>query len=247
MNNSRDFTCQGIILKVNKYKESHAIFRVLTPEYGVIQCSVRGLNNRKSSLSCTISNLNYLNLELLKSTNSDIYIVKNAQLKSALAYVTNYETLQYQSAGVELFTKIENYLEEDYINLFRLLLSYLTYLPTIKKNQVAIFWRFIINYYHILGIPLNLQECSECQQKLSETLYYSLDNNAMICSNCAIGHKVKYISENAQQILKQLPTIGKVLDSINIDNATKKEINEILLSHLSHSLHKDFILKSISL
>lgn len=243
---SREFTCEGIVLRVIKYKESHAIFRFLTPEYGVIQCSVKGLSNKKSSLAGTISNLNYLNLELTKSGNSDIYIIKNAQLISSLADVNNYETFTYQSAGVELFTKIDNYLEEDYPKLFQLLLTYINYIPTIKKNQVAIFWRFIIHYYHILGIPFNLSECSECSQKFTETLYYSLDNHAVICSNCATNQKTKYLSLGAQLILRQLPSIGKVIETIEISEQTKKEINEILLSHLSHSLHKDIYLRSIN-
>ena len=244
---SREITCEGIILRVIKYKESHAIFRLLTPEYGVIQCSVKGLNTKKSSLSGTISNLNYLNLELTKLANNDIYIIKNAQLISSLADVTNYETFKYQSAGVELFTKIDNYLEEDYSKLFHLLLTYINYLPTIKKNQIAIFWRFIIHYYHILGIPFNLIECSECNQKFTDALYYSLDNHAVICSNCALNQQTKHITLAAQLILKQLPTIGNVLDTIDINEQTKKEINEILLSHLSHSLHKDIYLRSINL
>ncbi len=247
MSKSKELTCEGIVLRVIKYKESHAIFRFLTPEYGVIQCSVRGLTNKKSTLSGTISNLNYLNLELSQAMNSDIFLVKNAQLISSLADVSNYETFKYQSAGVELFTKIDNYLEEDFVKLFRLLLTYLTYLPTIKRNHIAIFWRFIIHYYHIIGIPFNLLECSECHELFTQRVFYSLDNHAMICSDCAIAHKTKLISQEAQLLLKQLPTIGKVLDVINIDEKTKKEINEILLSHLSHSLHKDIYLKSINL
>lgn len=246
MNNQREITCEGIILRVIKYKENHAIFRFLTPEYGVIQCSVKSLNSKKSSLSGTISNLNYLNLELSKTANNDIYIVKNAHLISSLADVHNYETFKYQSAGGELFTKIDNYLEEDFVKLFRLLLTYLTYIPTVKNNQITIFWRFIMQYYHILGISLNLVECSECQKKFLENIYYSLDNHALICAECSNSHKIKHISLSAQQLLKQLPTIGKVIDIIKIDEQTKKEINEILLSHLSHSLHKDIYLKSIT-
>jgi DNA repair protein RecO len=247
MSNSREFTCQGIVLRVIKYKENHAMVRFLTPEYGAIQCSVRGLSNKKNSLAGTISNLNYLDLELSQSSNSDIYLIKNAQLISSLANVQNYDCFKYQSAGVELFTKIDNYLEEDFVKLFQLLLSYLTYLPTIKKNQIAIFWRFVIHYFYILGIALNLNECPECQQKFSGTFTYSLDYNAFLCTSCALQHKTKHISLNAQQILKELPTIGNIIESIDIEEETKKEINEILLSHLSHSLHKDFILKSISL
>lgn len=247
MNNSRDFTCEGIILRVIKYKESHAIFRFLTPEYGVIQCSVKGLTNKKSTMSGTISNLNHLDLELTKAANSDIYLIKNAHLISSLADVSNYETFRYQSAGVELFTKIDNYPEEDFAAIFRLLLTYLTFLPTIKKNQVAIFWRFIIHYYHILGIHFNLQVCSECQQEFSETICYSLDDHALICTKCSENHTTKCISLAAQQLLKELPTIGKVINTITIDDQIKKEINEILLSHLSLSLHKDIYLKSINI
>jgi len=245
MNKNRNISCEGIVLRVIKYKNHHAIFPFITPNYGVIQCSVRGLNNVKSNLAGAISNLNYLNLELTKPGSSDIYNVKNADLISPLANVNNLECFKYQSAGGELFTKIDSYLEEDYAELFRLLLNYLTFLPTIKKNQIAIFWRFLIHYYYILGIPFNLQECSECHEKLVDSIYYSFDNHSLVCPNCASVHKIKQITVNTQNLLKQLPTIGKIIEEITIDEPTKKEINEILLSHLSHSLNKEFYLRSI--
>ena len=247
MSKSRDITCEGIVLRVIKYKNSHAIFRFITPEYGVIQCSVKGLSSKKNNLSGTISNLNYLNVELTKLPDNDIFILKNAHLITALADVDNYECFRFQSAGGEIFTKIENYLEEDYAPLFRLLLNYLTFLPSVPTNQIVIFWRFLIHYYYLLGIPLNLKECSECSQSFTSSLYYSLDNHALICSNCNSNHKTKIISPQAQSLLKQLPSIGRILDKLSIDLQTKKEINEILLSHLSHSLHKDIFLKSINL
>jgi len=240
-------TCEGIVLRVIKYKNHHAMFRFITPDNGVIQCSVTGLNNSKKNFSGVISNLNYLNLELTKPANSEIYNVKNAHLISALADVNNYACFKYQSAGGELFTKIENYLEEDYADLFRLLLNYLGYLPKIKTNQIAIFWRFLIHYYHILGIPINLQACSECNQKLTESIYYSLNNHALICSNCAPKHQVKSITPNSQTLLIQLPTIGRIIDDLSINEQEKKEINELLLAHLSHSLHKDITLKSLGI
>lgn len=246
MRKSNEIACEGIVLRVIRYKDSQAIFKFLTPSHGVIQCAVRGMRNKKSNYLGVICNLNYLNLELTRHSNSDIYSLKNAHLISSLANLENYETFKYQCAGTEMFTKIVNYVEDDYAKLFHLLLTFLSYITTVKKNQITIFWRFLIKYYELLGIPFSLNSCSECQRKLSRGIGYSLDNNALICSECSLGQQVKIISPNAQELFLVLPYIGNLLDSLNIEENTKKEINEILLCHLSHSLHKDVYLKSLN-
>lgn len=246
MNRQANITCEGIVLRVIRYKNSHAIFKFITPDLGVIQCSVKGLNNKKSNLTGTISNLNYLNLELSKVPQNDIYSLKGAHLITALADVNNYESIKYQSAGCELFCKIDSYLEEDYLALFKLLLNYLNYIPSLKKNHITIFWRFLIRYYYILGIPLEISKCNECKRSYGEAIFYSLDNNNLICEECAQNQKTRMISQKAYAILQKLPNVGNIINEFTIDDETKKEINRIMLSHLSHSLHKDINLKSIS-
>lgn len=245
MNKQSDITCEGIILRVIRYKNSHAIFKFITPNLGIIQCSVKGLTNKKNNLSGTISNLNYLNLELSKVRSSDIYNLKGAHLITTLAAVNDYESFKYQSAACELFTKIDDYLEEDYLSLFRLLLNYLNFIPSVGKNHIALFWRFLIHYYYILGIPFDLLKCNECSQLYSDSLFYSLDSKSLVCPDCAMNQNILSISKEAQKILLQLPSIGNIINQVTIEDATKKEINKILLSHLSHSLHKDIYLKSI--
>ncbi len=246
MTNQSEISCEGIVLRVIKYKNSHAIFKFITPNLGIIQCSARSLSNKKNNLAGTIANLNYLNIELKKQANNDIYILKNAHLISSLADTGNYESFKYQSAASELLTRIDSYLEEDFLNLFRLLLNYLNFIPSIAKNHIVIFWRFLLHYYHILGIPINLHKCSECNNVYTQSLFYSLDNYSLICDSCAINHKVKIISKDAQNLLLKLPSIGNIINEIELSAELKKEINQILMSHLSHSLHKDINLKSIS-
>ena len=248
MSKPHEIACEGIVLRVIKYKDSQAIFKFLTPNYGVIQCAVKGLRNTKSSYAGIICNLNYLNLELTSHNNSDIYFLKNAHLISSLADLENYETFKYQCAGAEIFTKIDSYNEEDYAKLFHLLLTFLSYISTVKKNQITIFWRFLIKYYDILGIPFSLNNCSECHERLCDTtVCYSLENNALVCSKCSLNQQVQTITPDAQAVFLVLPYIGNVLNSITIEDNIKQEINDLLLYHLSLSLHKDVYLKSLCL
>jgi len=54
--------------------------------------------------------------------------------------------------------------------------KYLNYIKTVKRNGIAIFWRFLLRIYKIYGISLDLQTCVICERFFGEiSVYYPLN------------------------------------------------------------------------
>ena len=248
MTSKRELTVEGVILRIIKFKESSVIVKILTPKLGLIDASIRGFRKKNSPYIGIISNLNYITFELYKSPDNELYIVKSASLISPLSATNNYDIMIYQSAGAEIMMKLPIHEEKDTPKTFHLLVKYLDYLRGCKSNAIAIFWRFLLRYYSYLGTPLKTTLCCDCGVQLRDNFFYSIDDNSLVCSNCKFenNHSIKLISTEATAILLQLPYIGNVLTELEINNALKREITQLLLFHISHSLHKDVYLKSIS-
>jgi DNA repair protein RecO len=242
-----DLVLEGVILRIVRYKDSKAIVSIITPDLGLIQASITRFRSKKSNLVGTVSILNYVKFEAGKSSSSDFYSVRNVELISTLAYSKNYTTYLYQSAAAELLSKVQNYPNEDLAQLFHLLVTYLSYIQKVTKNQVVIYWRFVIKYFSVLGIPLELSKCSECHTRLETGFIYASDNHGFVGPECREHHQVKStnVSAEAQDILLKLPQIGNFIDDLEISESVIREINKLLLLHISTTLHKDIYLRSL--
>ena len=192
-----------------------------------------------------IEYLNEIDCELHKS--GDWYILKSAQLKKSYLYGTNYEKSKYLYASIEIINQIIFH-KEDSEKIYKLLKDYLDYQLNIEINHVAIFWRFILKLFDIIGIKLCLHQCSICKKTDSKIVAYAPTKHGFICEHCFLTNKkvsaIK-LSENTQKIFSIIYSIGNYLENIKIDDKTINEINNIFLSHLQANFDKQFYLKSL--
>ncbi len=237
---------EGIIIKIVRYRDSKAIVHIITPEHGVIQAHVTGIRAKKSNLQGVISLLNYIKFEAGKTNSSEIYSIRNVELVSSLSYTSNYNVFLYQNAAVELLDRTALNSDDDSASIFHLLGTYLEYIASIEKNHVLIFWRFVLRYFSLLGIPLNLTKCNSCNSGLEDGFAYSTENHGFACLSCS-SIKDKHISQEAQEILILLPTIGNYIEDLNIEQQVEQEIHRLLLLHISTTLHKEVSLRSLSI
>ena len=151
-------------------------------------------------------------------------------------------------AAIEIFRQLI-ISEDDSERLYDLLISYLAYVKKVKRNQIAIFWRFLLKVFIISGIEIDLSLCVNCRQKNKFVAFYP-QKNGFICDNCyrpALESFVFKISEDVSGLIKGIYSIGNVVDEIDISKAAIEQINRIFLTHLSEHFHKRFYLKSIRL
>ncbi len=245
---SRDINLTGIIIKKTKYRETSLIADVITPQYGHISLMAKGVRNSKSKSIGLLETLNELDLILYKNPSSEWYIFKNAELITPHLYNTDFETGILMQAAAEIYKQLIME-KSDYQELYELLQNYLQYIRSIKKNGIAVFWRFLLKLFQVSGIELDVLNCLQCQKNQEFVGYYP-QKHGFICRQCyrpVQDNFVIKINSKSAFIISNLKQIGNMLTELEIDKETRQRMNSIFLMHLSEHFHKAFHLRSLEM
>ncbi|MBN2829576.1 MAG: DNA repair protein RecO [Candidatus Cloacimonetes bacterium] len=246
MTESRYITSRCIVLRVTDYSETSYILLLLSKDFGLISAIAKGAKKQSSKFFSVFGLLNEFEGEFSRSPNSELLTVINASLIKSYLPGLKYGTVQLLSAGAELIRQsvIDEKESEDY---YRLFYNYLSFLPSVEKNQILIFWRYVYSYLKLEGITLVPDNCSHCASKLSNTLFYSNSIGGFICSSCLEKEAIlRDLSNNDRiitltgvtaEIMQKLPSIGNYLEDIAVTPTTYNLINKLLLSYLRFHLN----------
>lgn len=237
----------GIILRKTKFQESSLIFELLSPIYGKISLISKGARKEKSKFLGIFDLFNIVEIEAISSPNSNLFLVKSANMIESKLPKKIYENFVAASIASEILLNIE-FEDNENEQFYQLFISLMDYLPKVSQNQVLIIWRFFLKIYSLLGIEFNITECSICKSKLEKSFYYSTNRNNFVCRNCANVDK-KYalirISDNLQLILSKFRSIGNLLNEIEVTKTSKETFNAILLDYFKAHFHTDINIKSL--
>ena len=245
---SRDIKTKGIIIKKVNFRETSIIIDVLTPDFGVIPVMAKGIRKQKSKNTGLIELLNELELVLYKNPTSEWYIYRSSHLINAHLFNIEHTTSILMQAPVEVIRQII-ISPDDSLEIYELLETYLKFIKTIKKNQIAIFWRFLLKLCKIIGIEFNTYYCIECEQQKLFYAYFP-QKHGFICNDCyhpVNDEQVFKLNIDAADLISKLNNIGNYINDIPISKSSIKQINPIFLIHLSEHFHKKIHLKSIEL
>ena len=244
----RSIKTKGIIFRKTPFKESSLILEVFSKDLGKISVIAKGIKKEKSKSTGLIETLNELEFVLHKSSASEWYILKSQTLIKAYLFETDFQTNIVMQAAVEIYRQMI-ISENDAENLYELLVIYFDFIQKIKKNKIAIFWRFLLRIFKESGIEMNMNHCVICHQNKTFTAFYPLKNGFIgdECFQPIMEESVINISKKSAEIIQKLEMIGKVIDEIEISKKEIKQINRIFLIHLSEHFHKRFHLKSLEM
>ena len=245
---SRDVKTKGIIIKKVNFRETSIILDILTPEFGVISVMVKGIRKQKSKNTGLLEILNELDLILYKNPSSEWYIYRSSQIVNAHLFNIDISTSVLMQSAVEVIRQIIIPVEDSQ-EIYQLLETYFEYIKTVNKNGIAIFWRFLLKLFRIIGIEIDITNCIECSQRKQFFAYFP-QKHGFICKDCyhpVNEEQVFKINENAADLISKLNNIGNYIDEIIISKPTIKQLNRIFLTHLSEHFHKKIHLNSIEL
>ena len=245
---NRDIKTKGIIIKKVKFRETSIILDVLTPDLSVISVMAKGIRNKKSKNTGLIELLNELELVLYKNPNSDWYFYRSSHLINAHLFNIEHTTSILMQAPVEVIRQIIVPLDDSFA-IYELLETYLSYIRAIKKNEITIFWRFLLKLSKIIGIEFSTNYCIECEQQKLFHAYFP-QKHGFICNDCfhpVNDEQVFKLNIDAADLISKLNSIGNYINDISISKSSIKQINRIFLIHLSEHFHKKIYLKSIEL
>lgn len=243
---SLNFTEKAFILKRTPYKESSYILHVFSYNFGKISVLAQGVRKPNNKAYGLLDILNELELVLYQKKNSDWYILKSASLLSSHLYGISYESSKYLYAASEIILQLVFH-NEDNAKIYKLILDYIGYQKKVDKNHIAIFWRFLMRLFDIMGISLDFNRCTICNTKTNNIVAYSPIKKGMICENCYRLQTFKAqsisFSEADKRIISFFYSIGNHLDEIT----PKGNITKIMLLHLQEHFDKRFTLKSLDI
>jgi DNA repair protein RecO (recombination protein O) len=246
-NSSRDIKTTGIVLKKNKFRETSVIFNLFSLELGRISVIAKGVRKNKSKYIGLIDILNEVELELYKNPESNLYLFKSGRLLNNYTYGNSYRKQVLLSAAAELYNKL-SFPDDEVGQMYQLLKNYLVFMQQVNKNGIAIFWRFLLRIFKIMGINIEPNVCIKCGEIGNKMVAFSVHSSGFICQNCYRQSQADFvvgISAKTAEILAILPNIGNYLNQIEISDKIIKELNNVFLLHLSEHFHQNFRLKSL--
>ncbi len=241
----RDFTDKALIIKKIPFKENSYIVDLLTEKHGKISAIAQGARKNGGKLFGIIDYLNELNCELHHKNNKNLYILKSAELIVPYLYQANYELSKYYFAAAEILGQII-FNKDESEEIYKLTVQYLDYQK--KVVHIAVFWRFLLKLFEIIGIKLYVTHCSVCKRQTEDLKVYSYYKKGFICAGCFKDNMKKSsitLSAKAKKVFFLLPQIGNYLNDLELDNSVSSEITNIFLTHLQLNFDKKFYLKSL--
>jgi len=214
----------------------------------VISIMAKGARSAKSKSIGHLEILNELELNLYRNPSSDWHIYKSSSLLEAHLFDNNFHTGILMQAAVEIIKQIIIPIEDSQA-IYHLLETYLEFIKTVKTNGIAIFWRFLLKLFRIIGIEFDISNCIECSQRKQFFAYFP-QKHGFICEDCyhpVNDEQIFKINNDAAELISKLNNIGNYLNEITISKPTIKQINRIFITHLSEHFHKKIHLKSIEL
>lgn len=244
----RDLKIIGLVLRKTDFRETSLILDVLTEELGKIAVIAKGVKSAKSDLQGSLEFLNEVELDLYSKPQSDWYQVRSANIIKSHLYEIDFKQSLLMQAAAEIIRQLQ-IPHEDQESIFLLTSNYLNYIPKVKENGIAIFWRFLLRLNKILGIELNLHNCVICKKKKHNFSAFSIQFHGLICSDCfrpsfaiAWSHP-----EEISHIFHNISQIGNLLGELKISELTIKHINKLFLDHYEEHFNKSFHLKSLEI
>lgn len=239
--NSRFKKTEAIVLSRTFCKESSCIADVITSNLGKIRVFAQGICKEKSSYHNMIHPLNSVELTVTKSSQTDLFYLKNIAVIENTAYELDYNQQKLACLAVELFKKIQIN-EHESQTFYDLLLKYITYIKknTIKwknnmSSSIVLVWRFYFKVFELLGIALKDNVCYSCKVLLNEG-FFDFNEHSYLCKKCISSSLKKkeslyYISRDNMIILNNIRKINsESANYFKIDEA-KKDINQFITDY----------------
>lgn len=244
-NMSNKIKTNCILLKKQPYSESSVILQVFSDTQGLISVLCKGIRKHKQHKDYLLNVLNEYELIITSGSQSGLHTLTELSLIKEYPADLTLETWFNAQAGAEILTRL--LLPHDEIPLFYKALSqYLDYLVNTPENSIAIFWRYLLHIDKLLGVPINLKECSVCHKEMPRPAGFAADSGRLVCHNClpSLPSSITFTAESAN-ILMLLPVIGNYLQDIVINNQTAIQLNNFFLNYLSLQFHKPIHLNSL--
>ena len=228
MSNEQKF--DAIVLGHKDHKEYDKVLTLFSATNGVQKVLLRGCKKPKAKQRFAGQQFFFGEFVIAKGKGYDIVTTVEAK-KTFISLASDYDA--YLNASQILKTIEHSSLSQSSERQFLLLLTYLTVLENNLEKSDLLTCKFLVEYFKLQGLQLNIEMCANCSQKL-ENAYFDLISGGFVCEKCRTAGS-QYLSSNQMQILAILNQ-NKFLKLVNLDAKSNqlKPINKLFFDLLNN-------------
>lgn len=172
----------GLILYEKNISDNDRLLYILTRNFGVIRAFSKGSRISKNKNFAATQTFCFSDFIIFKGKNK--YIINEANLKNSFWDLRNdMESLTLAQYFCEVVLSLvdENFESN---NILRLILNSIYSLGKNNVNNKIIKSVFEMRILSMLGYMPNLIGCHVCNNSDSDNMFFLLENNSLICSDC---------------------------------------------------------------
>jgi len=229
----------AVLIKSFKYREADKLYTFFAKDLGKISAVGKSVLKTKSKVGPSLEFLNTLLVSIYKKNGFGIIKeVKIVQAVPTEKKERNFNFIHYVCDFLNKTLEEDNPANDIYIFLEKFIKFFL------KTNESDVFYYcvFTTQILSVLGFMININHCSNCQEKdLSNLVYVTPAFDGFLCNKCT-SNGIR-ISPNAIKFLKVLQNGNyQIISKLSVPTECLNEVKSILISSV-HS-HLQINLKS---
>jgi DNA repair protein RecO (recombination protein O) len=231
----------GYVLSARNYLEADKLVQLYTLQFGKIRALVKGARKPKSRLGSALELFTESSLVLTKRPSGDLYLLTQAKMiQSHPRLKEDFPTITLLQVMADLLIQSLQDGESDG-DLYRLTQKTLMALEEASDSRETIFMSFVLKLLELMGHPLELEICAECQSSLERRKAFLISHRGgVLCQNCcATGPRRLQVTPSGLEILKKMKSLPlEKIHILKMNDDSRKELFLTLLSYMEQTIEK---------
>ena len=239
--NTKSIVTQAICLSSSDYQDYDRLVKLFSVDYGIITARFKSVKKSGAKLKMSSEVFCLAEYTLIrKGDNTDFYQVIGANIIDSFFESTKrYEQFTMSNALLEMTLKSlpeKTPLAKIYINLLKSLKA----ICYEGKHSVYVVCHYMCYLLDFLGYKLNFLYCANCNEKLTEKIYFDFEKGSFLCHKCN-----EYGKYTDKDFIKFLNLVAKtpLADSnlVNFEQLNLKPILSFLTEDLQQKVDKNIL------
>ncbi len=231
---------ESVILNSRKFGDTSKILTLFSRDYGRLSILAKGARQKKNKFRSILEPINIISLTYYKRPNRDLHLLSSAEVKYPLIKIFDlYDNL---AAGLAIIEMLYYSIQEQivYEKLYQKTIQTLIKLDSSDCNPFAL----LVNYQIYLASSLGFGIDFDLNEKLYDTIFFSVTNGNFICADNHTGNQLFRIDSKLFEKIKKYSVDNELDTKVNFTDSEKQVILDMFSRYFSFHLEKKFYLRT---
>lgn len=231
-----EFTDNGIVLRIGKFRETDLWIRLLTRNHGILTAFAFGGSKSRRRFSGCLDSYNYITARITASKNGQFLNLQETSLLEQYQRLRVDFKRQGMAANCIRFVEALGVSPDDSEKIFLLTKSMLNLLSLAENAVPMLPVLFRLRIAAEQGYLLDPSHCSRCAEPLKGNAFFLVSEGYFTCRHCRpLGSMSLSASKETLDILADIQEYSPEYWSLDFaDSATFRELGRIIDSHIRY-------------